>query len=136
MPLPGSPAGGAGMMGAAPGGAAAPPTAGGGPAASPMTTPQPQEGLQKAARVEVQIAIKQLQKTLPAFPIESNENKAVMNALRALTNAFGKTESQDRELIPAEILQLLAAVNTATPGAGAMAGKPNPGAATPLPTGA
>lgn len=110
----------------------------GGPAASPMTTPQPQEGLQKAARVEVQLAVKQLQKVLPAFPIESDENKAVMAALRAIQNAFGKTEDKDRELIPAEILQLLSQVGPGTqgPGAAAMAGKPNagvPGGAPAMP---
>lgn len=100
-----------------------------GPTGSPMTTPQPQEGLQKAARVEVQIAVKQLQRTLAAFPIESAENKAVLSALKTLSNAFGKTEDKDRELIPAEIMSLLSSVTGQTPGGAAMSQKPAVGGA-------
>lgn len=108
------------MPGAAPG----MPPAGGGPISSPMSSPQPNAGVEKAARVDVQIAMKQLSKTLSNFPIESEQFKAVMSALGALRKGFGETEDKDRELIPAEIMQLLSTVQGQAPGAAAMAAKP------------
>lgn len=121
-PPGGAPGAGGPPPGMMPGGA-------GGPAASPMTTPQPQEGLSKAARVKVQTFIKGLQLTLPSFPIESDENKAVLSALKTLSTAFGKTEDTDRKLIPAEVMQMLSSVGPGTqpPGPAAMGAKPMPG---------
>ncbi len=91
-----------------------------------MATPQANAGLKKAATVQVQICIQQLQHALPAFPFDSDENKAVMKALSALTNGFGKSEAQTRELIPAETLSMLQAAGAGgqSPGQAAMAGKP------------
>lgn len=94
-----------------------------------MATPQPNEGLEKAARVDVQTAVRVMQKALAAFPIESDQNKALMKALKAIQDGFGKTEEQDRQLIPAEILGMLPALGNQSPGAAAMAQKPPLGGA-------
>lgn len=113
---------------------------GAGPTPTPMATPQANEGLKKAAQVQVQMAVKLLQQQLPHFAMDSEENKAVLDALKALSRGFGKTEEKDRELFPAEIMQLLSGVNAPPPpgamaGAGApppgMPGMPQPGAGAP-----
>lgn len=90
----------------------------------------------RAARVDVQMAVKVLQRTLPAFPIESDENRAVLAALKTLSNAFGKTQDDDRGLIPAEVMQLLSQVGPGTqaPGAQAMGAKPSPGIPPGIPS--
>lgn len=89
------------------------------------------EGMEKAARVEIQMAVKILQRQLPHFPIESEQGKAVLSALKTLSNGFGKTEDKDQELIPAEVMQLLSALG---PGAGAPSAPP--GSAPMKPPGA
>lgn len=116
-----------------PGGPGAPPPGAGGPGMggptpTPMSTPQPMEGMQKAARVNVQMAVKMLQRELPHFELDSDQGKALLSALKTLSSGFGKTEDKDQELIPAEIMQLLSQVG---PGAGGGAKPPGPGAPPP-----
>lgn len=135
------PAGGPGKAGVPPMGM--PPAPGGpgaGPTPTPMTTPQPNEGLKKAARVQIQMAIKLLQQQLPHFEFDSEEGKAVMDALKNLTRGFGKSEEKDRQLFPAEIMQLLSGAAAppspmaAAGGAGPLPGGPGgpiPGAGAP-----
>lgn len=94
-----------------------------GPTSTPMSTPQPNEGLKQAARVQVQIARRQLEQALPALGSDTDEGKAVLETLSKLARVFGKTEDKDRELIPAEIASLVS-------GAG-MDKAPAPGAAQP-----
>ncbi len=72
-----------------------------------MSTPQPNEGLKQAARVQVQIARRQLEQALPALGSDTDEGRAVLKTLSTLAAAFGKTEDKDRELIPAEIASLV-----------------------------
>lgn len=122
--MPGAP--GAGPSPAGPGA--------GGPVGAPMATPQPQEGMQKAARVQIQIASEMLQRELPHFPLDSDEFDAVSKALATLARAFGKSKNEDRRLFPAEIMNMLGAIGPGSkpPGAAAMGAAPAaPGGAAP-----
>ncbi len=123
--LPGAPAPGASATG--PGA--------GGPASSPMATPQPMEGMQKAARVQISLAAKMLQQQIPHFPLESPEFDAVNKALSTLARVFGKTKDQDERLFPAETMNLLNSLGpgSKTPGQAAMAGAPGGAPAAPAP---
>ncbi len=87
--------------------------AGGGapaPGGGPMSTPNPMEGLQTEAMVNMTLCMEVLAKALPAFGPATKEGKAVMNALKALTNVFGKDRQQAGELIPAQLTNLLQSV--------------------------
>lgn len=124
------PGGGMPMLIGGAGGAAGPggsPSPGGaGPLGTPMSTPQASDGLKAAARMNVTLAIDTLTKALPDLGAMSEEGKAIRDALKALTNIFGKSESKSRELIPAEIMQLLSGLPQSNPGptAQAMSAKP------------
>lgn len=118
-----------GMPGAGAGPAAAPPVAPAspgptGPTASPMATPQANEGLQRAARIQVLVAVKSLQQTLPAFPFDSEEFKSLSEALKKIGDAFGKSEADDSPMVPAEIMSMLANVTGQSPGQAQMAQQP------------
>ena len=114
------PAPGAGDPGEAAGGPGA-----GGPVPSPMATPQPQEGVEKGARIQIQIASEMLQRELPHFPLESDEFEAVSKALATLSKAFGKSKDEDRKMFPAEIMNMVSAVGQPpSAGAKAMGGAP------------
>ena len=102
----------------------------GGPTSTPMSTPQPNEGLKQAARTQVQIARRQLEHALPALGSDTDEGKAVLKCLNTLSGPFGKTEDKDRELIPAEIASLVSGAGG--PDGGAGAAKP-PASAQPAP---
>src|SRR5258706_10144213 len=98
----------------------------GGPTPSPMATPQPMEGAEKGARIQIQIASEMLQRELPHFPLDSDEFDAVSKALATLSKAFGKSKDEDRKMFPAEIMNMVNAVGPGAtpPGARAMAGAP------------
>jgi hypothetical protein len=116
-----SPLPGMGDPGAAVGGAGA-----GGPTPSPMATPQPMEGMQKGARIQVQIAAEMLQRELPNFDLKSDEFDAVSKALQTLKKAFGEHEDSDRKLFPSEIMNMVGAIGPGamSPGQKAVAGAP------------
>lgn len=106
----------------------------GGPLPSPIATPEPKEGLKQSAMVNVQMAIDLLTQSLPSLGSMSEEGDAVLNAIKTLSKKFGKSETKNRELIPAEILQLvrnLPQAGGATPQAKAMMAAPVPGLQTP-----
>lgn len=102
---------------------------------APMNTPQPMPGIEKAARVQVQIAAQMLQRELPHFQLDSDEFKSLSSALSAIQRAFGKNKEEDRKLFPAEIMNMIGAVGpgSMSPGQKAMAGggSPPPGAPPP-----
>ena len=98
QPPPGAPPGGAPPGAGAPAGQAS-------PAAAPMAAPQEKQGKMAAASTNVHIAMNMLEEALPAFGSESDEGKAVMKALTALSKLAAKRDSSD--LVPAEILQMV-----------------------------
>jgi hypothetical protein len=100
----------------------------GGPAPGPMMSPSKAGGHTAGAKAAVMVAMKVLEQTLPQFGAMTDEGKAVLSCLKSLGKAFGEQESKDKELMPAEITQLLAGL--AGPGA------PNAGQPGPPPGGA
>ena len=104
-----------------------------GPLSSPMATPQPMAGVEKGARIQIQVASQMLQRELPHFPLDSEQFKAVSDALRTLQKAFGKSQDEDQKLFPAEIMNMLSAVGpgSKTPGQQAVSGAPPMGGGAP-----
>lgn len=112
---------------AMPGGA--PPVAG--PSGGPMMTPSRKEGNIAGGKADIQVILKKLTQSLQTFAPTTDEGKAVMKAITALTKAFGDTEGKDKELMPAEIMQALSGL--AGPGK-PPPGLPMPAGPAPLPT--
>ena len=129
---PGAPGTPPGMPGAAPAGAA---PGVGGPTPSPMSTPQPNAGLEKAGRVKMQVIARAIQQEIPNFPFDSKESKALVDVLRKLADTFGKSADEDQGLMKSETLSMMGLLGNKSPGASAMAGKPPipppPGAGAP-----
>jgi hypothetical protein len=98
---------------------------------SPMATPQPMEGMQKAARIQIQIASTMLQKELPHFPLDSPEFDAVSKALATMNRVFGKSKDEDRKMFPAETMNILGAMGPKPAGGAPGAGGPPPGVGAP-----
>lgn len=73
-----------------------------------MATPQPKEGLAQAAMVNISMVLQLLEQSLPAFGSATDQGKAVLNALKTLTNTFGKSRSESDKMIPAELMGLVA----------------------------
>ena len=77
------------------------------PMASPMLTPEDKKGDQASAKINVQMAMDLMQQALPAFGSESEEGKRILQVLGSLARVFGETEAKTKELIPAEIIQMI-----------------------------
>lgn len=87
-------------------------------------TPQSPEGKKAGAKVQIMTATKVLIQSLAAFEMGGKEFKAVMGAISTLEKAFGKDESDTKELMPAEMKNLIQGVS----GPGQMGGgAPPPG---------
>lgn len=76
--------------------------------AAPMSTPQEPEGQKQGGMVQVAMAIEMLQQSLPQVGSHTEEGKSVLKALTQLSRHFGKPKH--RELIPAEIQQMVGAM--------------------------
>jgi hypothetical protein len=77
------------------------------PMASPMSTPEPKMGSKEGAMINIQMALDLLQQSLPAIGSESKEGMELTKVIGSLSKAFGKREAKTRELIPAEIMQMI-----------------------------
>lgn len=77
------------------------------PMGSPMSTPEPKMGNKAAADINIQMAMDLLEQSLPAIGSESPEGQMIMKSLGSLHRMFGKRESKNRELMPAEIMQMM-----------------------------
>lgn len=105
------------------------------PMSSPMTTPEPQAGNMEQARLDVMMALDMLQKALQVFGMESEEGTALSDAVEKLVSKFGERESETRQLMPAEIMNLVSSLpqaGGATPEARAVAQAPIPGTEQPV----
>jgi len=106
------------------------------PIGSPMSTPEPKEGEKAAARINIQMAMDLLQQSLPALGSDSEEGAAIMKVVKELTKAFGEREAKSKELVPAEIMQLMQTLpqaGGATPEQRVAASAPAPTAPQPTP---
>ena len=104
------------------------------PMASPMTTPEPQEGNMEQARLNVMMALDMLQNALMEFGMDTEEGMALQKVVGDITREFGERESSTRELMPAEIMNLvqtLPQAGGATPEARTIAQAPVPGTQQP-----
>jgi hypothetical protein len=107
------------------------------PMASPMSTPEEKKGEQEKARLNIMMALDMLQSAIGAFPPDTEEGKTIEKVVADITRRFGERESDTRQLIPAEILQMIQTLpqaGGATPGQRTAAMAPVEGAtAPPLP---
>jgi hypothetical protein len=107
------------------------------PMASPMTTPEPQKGDQEQAKLNIMMALDMLQQALGVFGMDSPEGKTLEQVVMDITKQFGEREAKTRELMPAEIMNLIQTLpqaGGATPGQRAIAQAPVAGTtAPPLP---
>lgn len=104
------------------------------PMSSPMTTPEPQAGNMEEARLNVMMALDMLQNALQVFGMESEEGEALSEAVEELVSKFGERESETRQLMPAEIMNLVSTLpqaGGATPEARTVAQAPVPGTEQP-----
>jgi len=108
-----------------------PGTDAGAPTGAPMMTPQPAEGEQMSAMIQISIAMQMIEKSLPAFGAESDEGKAIMESLKKLGRAFGESEHKAKELVPAELRMLMQTLGQQSPEQKAMAGG-GPAGAPPM----
>lgn len=104
------------------------------PMASPMSTDEPKMGNVAAAQINVQMAMDLLRQTLPMFGSQSEEGKMILDMLSKMAGKFGQREANTRELVPAEILQMIQTLpqaGGATPEQRIAASAPVPGMETP-----
>lgn len=102
------------------------------PVSAPMSTPQPNEGEKQGAMTQVQMAMDILERTLPAFGSESEEGTAVIDVLGKLGKQFGGAQrAKSKEMMPSEIMNLVASLPKGP--MGAHPGGPPPGAGGPPP---
>ncbi len=104
------------------------------PMASPMSTPEPKMGSKAAANINIQMAMDLLEQSLPALGSETQEGQQIMKSLSSLHRMFGKREAKNRELMPAEIMQMMQTLpqaGGATPEQRSMAQAPMPGMQQP-----
>lgn len=105
------------------------------PMPSPMSTPEPQEGNMEQARLNVMMGLDMLQEALKIFGSESKEGSLLAKVVGDLTTEFGEREAETRQLIPAEIMQLISTLpqaGGASPAARAVAQAPVPGTQQPV----
>jgi hypothetical protein len=104
------------------------------PMGAPMATPEPKLGEKESASINVQTAMDLLEQALPKIGSDSEEGKAIMAAVTGLTKLFGKREAKSRELMPAEIMNMISSLpqaGGANPEQRVAAQAPVPGTATP-----
>lgn len=106
------------------------------PAGTPASTPQQNEGERMQAHARVQMGMSLLEQALVAFGSGSEEGKAVLASLKALSGKFGSDREKGRELIPSEVMNLVGGMPgnmgggpAAGPGGGGM--PPPPGGPAP-----
>jgi len=105
------------------------------PMPSPMSTPEPQAGNMEQARLNVMMALDMLQAALQTFGMQSEEGMALQDVVSKITSKFGERESDTRQLMPAEIMNLIQTLpqaGGATPEARAVAQAPVPGTQQPV----
>lgn len=88
-----------------PGAAGAPP-----PAEAPMMAPQQAGGDEAMADVNVNLAMQVLSNTIAMYAPGSAKAVAVIDVLKRLSKDFGEKDKGSKDLMPAEIQQLLSSL--------------------------
>jgi hypothetical protein len=104
------------------------------PMSAPMLTPEDKQGDQANAKVNVQMAMDLMQQALVGFGSDSKEGKVILDVISSLAKVFGETEGKTRELIPAEIMQMIQSLpqtGAASPAMRALAAAPVKGLSSP-----
>lgn len=96
--------------------------ASGAPVTAGMTNPQQDAGRQQAAMIDIGMAMDMLERALPAFGSETDEGMALMESLQKLNKKFGEKRGGAKDLMPAELQQLMAGMGKQSPEMQAMAG--------------
>jgi len=99
------------------------------PVGAPLSTPETPSGEKESAKVGVQIAIDMLTQSAQALGMDSAEGKTVLQCISTLSRQFGKRQSDTRELMPAEIMNLIQTL----PGAGGASPEQKVAAQAPIP---
>jgi hypothetical protein len=99
-----------------------------------MTTPQPANGEKQSAMVNLSIAMDLMEQSLPALGSESEEGRAVLSVLSTLSRKFGGARNKSKDLIPAELQQLMQGLKP-SPVAQAMQGAAGAGMTPQMPGG-
>ena len=116
--------------GDAPGGGIMPPVS------APMSAPQDNAGEKQTGMSQVQMAMDILERTLPLFGTESEEGSAVIDVLGKLGKQFGGAQrAKSKEMIPSEIMNLVASLPKGPMGVHPGAGGPPPGMPPGMPPG-
>ena len=77
------------------------------PMAAPMSTPEPKMGNKEGGMVNVSMAQDLLEQALVAIGSDSDEGKAVLNAINTLNKVLGPKKAKVGELQQSEIIQML-----------------------------
>jgi ATP-dependent Clp protease adapter protein ClpS len=72
-------------------------------------TPQEPKGEQASADAGVQVAIRMLEHSLVAHGATTDKGKALNRVIGILAKAFGKTEDEAQQIMPAELKSALMA---------------------------
>ena len=108
------------------------------PVSSPMSTPQNNAGEKQGAMTQVQMAMDILERTLPAFGSESEEGNSIIDVLGKLGKQFGGAQrAKSKEMMPSEIMNLVASLPKGPGGMqphppGPPPGMPPPGGMPPM----
>ena len=100
------------------------------PVSSPMSTPEPKMGSREAAMINLGMAMDLLEQALPSVGSDSEEGKAILNAINVINKVIGPRKGKTKELQQSEILQMLQTLpqaGGATPEGKAMSAAPIPG---------
>lgn len=85
-------------------GAPTPPMPPSGPTAAPMSQPTPNDGERQMGMVNVESAMQMLEQALGTLGSNTEEGKAVLEALTKLSKSFSRPQAA--ELVPAQVLEL------------------------------
>lgn len=77
------------------------------PVSAPMASPQPKQGDKQNAMINVSLAADLLEQTLPALGSETEEGGVILDVLSKLNKKFGDATRKSKELVPAELMQLM-----------------------------
>lgn len=77
------------------------------PVSAPMSTPEPKQGEKQNAMINVSLAQDLLEQTLPAIGSETEEGAVILDVLSKLSKKFGAAARKSKELVPAELMQMM-----------------------------